>query len=130
MASKWFSFAPPTVNRLVHLRFKTPFVLFFSEGKFISHSGQAINALGQGRPTSFYSSDESAPGWNSRDPRFGTGVRHPIVDEAMPLVSSVSGHTKYVPFTEENRVQNPVAALKDYVRALLLVCWFGISTDF
>ena len=68
-----------------------------------------------------YSNDECAPRWNTRDPRFLTGLGHPIVDEAMPLVSNVSGHSKYVPFTEENRVQNPVTDLKDYVR-MVYVC--------
>ena len=124
MASKWFSFVPPTVNRLVTSEILNSICTLLSEGKFISHSGQAINALGQGRLTSFYSSDKSAPDWNSRDPRFGTGIGHPTFnEETPPPIASVSGHATYLDmwrFPEENRVQNPITDLKDYVRMVFV----------
>jgi hypothetical protein len=41
------------------------------------------------------------------------------VDEAIPLVPNVSAPTKQAHVIEENRVQNPVVDLKDYVSMLL-----------
>ncbi|MCO5583692.1 hypothetical protein L7F22_037605 [Adiantum nelumboides] len=87
--------------------------LRFMASQFMSHPTHAINALGQGRLLN--SLDETAPRWNSRDPRFSAGLGPTTMDEDSPA-GRIGGQPRYLDFPhlqEPNRAISPVTALKD-----------------
>ncbi|KAI5073352.1 hypothetical protein GOP47_0011946 [Adiantum capillus-veneris] len=87
--------------------------LRYMASQFMSHPTHAISALGHGRLLN--SLDETAPRWNSRDPRFSAGLGPTTMDENSSA-ASVGGQPRYLDFPhlqEPNRAISPVIALKD-----------------